>query len=110
MKKRITKKKQLSQARTLKRKNLSEWSKKVRQRDGKCIVCESNNHLNAHHILAKENYKNFMFEALNGVALCPIHHKFGKYSAHKNPIWFSKFLQDHCIDQYIWAQANVDKE
>jgi hypothetical protein len=105
--KKVTKKKLLSLARTAKRKNLSEWSKQVRERDGECIVCKSKNHLNAHHILAKETYEEFMFENQNGVSLCPIHHKFGKYSAHKNPIWFVKFLQDFRADQYTWACANA---
>ena len=28
---------------------------------------------------------------INGIALCPKHHKFGIESAHRNPLWF--FMQ-----------------
>lgn len=108
--KKITKKKQLSLARTAKKKSLLDWSKKVRDRDQKCVVCGRTDHLNAHHILPKENYKEFMFELINGVTLCPIHHKFGKYSAHKNPIWFSEFLKIFNLEQYCWAVANLGHE
>lgn len=94
-------------ARTAKRKGLSDWSKEVRDRDKSCIVCNRDDRLNSHHILAKENYHELMFETQNGVALCPFHHRFGKYSAHKNPIWFSKFLQDHRPNQYKWAIENM---
>lgn len=48
-----------------------------------------------------------MFELLNGVTLCPTHHKFGKYSAHKNSIWFAKFLKNNRKNQYDWAMENV---
>lgn len=106
--KKITKKKLLSMARTSKSKKLSEWSHSVRERDGKkCVVCGREDFLNAHHILPKENYKEFMYEIVNGVTLCPSHHKFNKYSAHKNQIWFSKFLQDNRKHQYKWAMNNV---
>ena len=30
----------------------------------------------------------------NGILLCPKHHKFGRFSAHKNPLWFINLLQD----------------
>jgi hypothetical protein len=105
--KKITKKKQRSMERTTKRKKLAEWSKQVRSRDKTCIICERNDHLNAHHILAKETYKDLMFETQNGVTLCPRHHKFGKYSAHKNPIWFAKILQESHPDQYMWAVEHI---
>lgn len=105
--KKITKKKQRSMARTEKRKKLSEWSQKVRNRDERCVVCGRTDHLNAHHILPKENYKEFMYEVLNGVTLCPVHHKFGKYSAHKNPIWFTEFLKKSNNDQLEWAVRNL---
>jgi hypothetical protein len=105
--KKLTKKQILAKARTAKRKSLSEWSKSVRARDRWCIICRRTDHLNAHHILPKETYKDFMFEMLNGVTLCPTHHKFGKYSAHKNPVWFSLFIGQFCREQYAWAVKNV---
>lgn len=108
--KKITKKKQLSMARTAKRKQLLEWSRQVRERDEKCIVCGRTDHLNAHHILPKETYKEFMFEPINGACLCPTHHKFGKYSAHKNPIWFAEFLKNFNLMQYNWAIEHVGSD
>lgn len=110
MAKKITKKKLKSLARTAKRKQLSDWSKAVRARDEKCIVCGRIDHLNAHHILPKENYKEFMYEVINGATLCPTHHKFGKYSAHKNPVWFAEYLKNYSIVQWDWAVANMGQE
>ncbi len=111
MAKKITKKKQQSLARTSKRKQLTEWSLAVRERDGKkCVVCGREDYLNAHHILPKENYKEFMYELINGVTLCPTHHKFGKYSAHKNQMWFAVFLQKNRKTQYTWATKNIGSE
>lgn len=94
-------------ARTAKRKNLKEWSQQVRNRDGHCIACERTDHLNSHHILPKESYKEIMFDIMNGVTLCPSHHKFGKYSAHKNPVWFIKLLKELCPEQWSWAEDHV---
>jgi hypothetical protein len=93
--------------RTAKRKALSAWSKAVRDRDQKCVICDRTDHLNAHHILPKENYKEFMLDPINGITLCPAHHKFSKYSAHKNPIWFAKFIADKFPEQWTWAIAHV---
>lgn len=105
--KKITKKKQLSINRNLKKKKLTEWSLAVRDRDTACVVCGKKEYLNAHHILPKENYKDLMYEEINGISLCPSHHKFGKYSAHKNPIWFSEFLKKNKNNQYTWAIKNM---
>lgn len=108
--KKLTKKKQLALARSAKRKALLTWSKNVRARDAKCIVCGRSDHLNAHHVLPKEAYKEWMFEEVNGVTLCPSHHKFNKYSAHKNPIWFAHFLQQFRTDQYEWAVEHMGED
>lgn len=106
--KKITKKKQQSLARTKKRKSLSDWSKAVRDRDNNmCAVCSHTEHLNAHHILPKENYKELMYEIINGITLCPSHHKFSKYSAHKNAIWFYDFLKKNKEAQLEWALKNL---
>lgn len=63
--------------------------------------------LHAHHLLPKERYPEFKFEPVNGVALCPSHHKFGRYSAHRNPIWFVVWLRRHRPEQYAWAKAHM---
>jgi hypothetical protein len=63
--------------------------------------------LNAHHILPRQGYPEFMFDANNGASLCPKHHKFGKYSAHKNPVWFAEFLRKFHLRKYRWAAARI---
>ena len=108
--KKITKKEQVRKERIQKRKQLVEWSKSVRNRDVTCIVCGRTDRLNAHHILPKENYKEFMYEEINGITLCPIHHKFGKFSAHRHPIWFCIFLRNKRRKQYEWAKKNMGEE
>ncbi len=87
---------------------LSEWSKAVRARDGQvCGVCGSEKYLNAHHILPKERYADKKLDIINGVSLCPTCHKFGKYSAHRNAIWFSEWLKKNKPQQWEWANANL---
>lgn len=107
--KKITKKKLLSLARSQKRKALADWSKAVRNRDdNKCVVCGHTEHLNAHHILPKETYKELMLEVMDGITLCSSHHKFGKFSAHKNGIWFSHWLKINRPEQYAWAIEHMN--
>jgi 5-methylcytosine-specific restriction endonuclease McrA len=93
------------EAKAAPKRSLAAWSLIVRA-GGKCQVCGATEHLNAHHILAKERYQLWKLEPLNGVCLCPTCHKFGARSAHRNPLWFTIWLQLNCPDQYAWA---VDK-
>ena len=70
-----------------------KWSRKIRDRDGKCLVCgKSDKRLNAHHLVPRQIIK-FRHELNNGISLCVTHHNFGTYSAHKNPIWFYNWLK-----------------
>jgi hypothetical protein len=80
---------------TLRNKGLRMWSLAVRKRaEGVCEVCGEKGYLNAHHIVGKE-YLPLSLDILNGVALCPSHHKFNRmFSAHQNPIWFMKWLAE----------------
>ncbi len=63
--------------------------------------------LHAHHLLPKEQYKEFRTKAINGICLCPIHHKFGKFSAHRNPIWFVLWLKRNRREQWEWCVKNL---
>lgn len=45
-----------------------------------------------HHIVPKEMFGITRYDPINGIVLCPSHHKFGKFSAHKNPLWFVDIL------------------
>ncbi len=80
---------------------LKEWSKLVRERDGnKCVVCGSDKNLNAHHILDKIHYRLYSLNIGVGITLCVKHHKWGKYAAHTNVLWFSNWLHKHRLEQY----------
>lgn len=74
------------------------WSDIVKYMfDNHCAIChepDSKEHpLNAHHIMPRQNFSGLRFNPINGIALCPKCHKFGKYSAHKGGIWFSEWLR-----------------
>lgn len=70
-----------------------EWSKKVREKDGSCVICGSNERLNAHHLIPRQ-IKEFKHDLENGITLCPSHHRFSfELSAHQNPIAFIMWLE-----------------
>lgn len=84
------------------------WRLAVReQARNKCQVCDAIGKLDCHHILPKERYKEFRTENINGVLLCSLHHKFGKLSAHRNPVWFCRWLEEQQTDKYNWALNNI---
>jgi hypothetical protein len=69
------------------------WREAVLKKWGsKCIVCGATILPNCHHIVPKEMFSLLRYDPINGVVLCPSHHKFGKFSAHKNPLWFVDIL------------------
>lgn len=84
-------------------KRLEQWSKQVRDRDGnRCQItgCLNTKRLNAHHIIPEE-YIETKYDLMNGITLCPSHHTFGKLSAHKNAIWFAKWMYQNKFEQYL---------
>lgn len=94
-------------ARSTVRKRLSEWSLAIRTRDSHtCALCgrstqsDSTLRLNAHHILPKKFFPDVQFEMWNGVSLCPKCHTFGKFSAHKNGVFFAEWLKHVRPEQY----------
>lgn len=106
-----------SQVRKNVRKRLSEWSLAIRTRDAKdgvhtCALCGRSTQsdsslrplrplrLNAHHILPKKFFPDVQFEMWNGISLCPKCHTFGKFSAHKNGVFFSEWLKHSRPEQY----------
>ncbi len=69
-----------------------EWRTEVlKHYNNKCFFCDTTTRLNAHHIIPRE-FDLTRHDPLNGIALCSLHHKFGMFSAHKNPLWFFKEL------------------
>lgn len=52
------------------------WRKKVHEKFGwKCVVCNSNDKLVAHHLDGFNAYPKLRFEVENGVTICDSHHK-----------------------------------
>lgn len=65
-----------------------EWRETILKiYDGKCVICGDTKRPNAHHIIPR-TFEQTRWDLNNGIILCPKHHKFGKFSAHKNPLWF----------------------
>lgn len=81
-----------------------EWREKIMERfDNTCAFCPETKRINAHHIIPR-TFKELRWDVENGIALCPLHHKLGKFSAHKNPLWFFNHIQELKINiktQYL---------
>lgn len=103
---RKAKRKAKREAKAAPKNKLAAWSAEVRK-DGRCMVCGATEYLNAHHVLPKERYPEYRFEPKNGVCLCPTHHKFGTYSAHRSPIWFALWLRINRPEQYQWCESHL---
>lgn len=119
------------QERALPKAALRVWSQRVAERDGcVCAVCGCKAeqrkdksgqlrvnkqgrpiiaHLHAHHLLPKERYREYRFNPINGILLCPSHHKYGKFSAHRNPIWFTLWLRANRPQQYRWCKEHLER-
>lgn len=98
---------------------LRKWAKRVTA-GGKCEVCGKTPHkiktkkgkdftvgIDAHHILPKERYPLFKFKQINGIALCKVHHKYGRYSFHRNPAWSMVWLKKNQPRKYKWAVKHM---
>jgi len=76
------------------------WRKRVIDRDGGCVVCgKTGKYMNAHHLIPA-NFIKYQFELNNGLTLCAGCHTLAKFSAHKNPIWFCKWLAKNKSELY----------
>jgi 5-methylcytosine-specific restriction endonuclease McrA len=70
--------------------NLSDWSKVVRGRDGRCTNCGTDKALVAHHIFPKSTHPERALDPANGLTLCSNchteHHKshYGKINVEKS--------------------------
>jgi len=56
---------------------LLSWSKTIKKRDGnKCIICNSTENIEAHHILHKKYFPELSLNVNNGITLCkPCHYE-----------------------------------
>lgn len=87
------------------------WKNLVKDRDGrKCQVCgmhpDSPIALQAHHIIPRTIYA-LRHDVKNGITLCVGHHKWGKFSAHGNGLWFTKWLKEHKPEQYEYLMQRL---
>ena len=87
------------------RKALKEWSRDVRTADGwVCAYCgQPHKYLNAHHLLPKEVYKQYQFDRLNGISLCPMKHH--KKFAHWNGLAFTIWFMENRPEQFAYVKS-----
>ena len=73
-----------------------------------CAVCGSASTPNAHHLENRNTCRILRYDPMNGILLCPSHHKFGKDSAHKGGLWFADWLRRNHPDrlEYVLAHRN----
>ena len=87
------------------------WAAKVKLRDKECVVCGETKRLNAHHILPRQLTEH-RTDMMNGIALCPKHHRFSwELSAHQNPMAFFFWMYNNRPKQfaYIINQIKIPK-
>ena len=114
------KRKKLEKKTTIRNRLMRLWVEKVRILHGdRCAVCGreygdvdaagKSCFLNAHHIDSRTTNPRLRWDALNGILLCPKHHKFSKNSAHKGSIWFITWLQKYRWNQYVYIMSHRDE-
>lgn len=114
------KRKKLEKKTTIRNRLMRLWVEKVRLLHGdRCAVCGRAYgdvdikgkacFLNAHHIDSRNTNPRLRWDAMNGILLCPKHHKFSKNSAHKGSIWFITWLQKYRWNQYVYIMSHRDE-
>lgn len=114
------KRRKLEKKTTIRNRLMRLWVEKVRILNGdRCAVCGREYgdvdekgkacFLNAHHIDSRATNPRLRWDALNGILLCPKHHKFSKNSAHKGSIWFITWLMKYRWNQYVYIMAHRDE-
>lgn len=115
-----SKRRKLEKKTTIRNRLMRLWVEKVRVLHGdRCAVCGraygdvdekgKTCFLNAHHIDSRATNPRLRWDALNGILLCPKHHKFSKNSAHKGSIWFITWLMKYRFDQYAYIMSHRDE-
>lgn len=89
------------------RKKDKEWAKQIKERDKGCVICGSKVRLNAHHIIPRE-IKEFRYDLMNGLALCPRHHKYNfQISAHRSSFSFLEWFINNRPEQYLYLKKKL---
>jgi len=77
------------------------WREAVRLRDKKCIICQKQDGLDAHHIFSR-NRMNTRWDLDNGILLCSSHHTLNSsFSAHKTPRSFFRWLEEKRGEKFV---------
>lgn len=78
------------------KKNLdSLWSRIVRSRDKKCVVCGSRENLQAHHCIVRKAQGNkTRWEPDNGITLCYVCHMFKLHGNQGDKEFLDKYLKE----------------
>lgn len=74
----------------------NDWRKKIIGRDGKCVCCGHDKHLEAHHLFGYKENPNLAVNEYNGVTLCKFcHDKYHSVYGLKdiNPVDFMNFIK-----------------
>lgn len=88
---------------------LGLWRQVVKKdAGGKCGVptCKKVKFLNSHHIESYTTNKAFRYDPMNGICLCPTHHKFGWLSAHKSFCFMYGLLRAWYPDKLAYLREN----
>jgi len=78
---------------------------------GVCVFCNkkvSEKHYQTCHIIPEE-FEELRYDINNVLLGCFYHHKVGKYSIHKNPMWFCDWLQKNRPEQYKYLINWMEK-
>jgi len=110
----VNKKKLLKKEKTKKDK---EWALAVKNKfNNHCALCARKDYLNAHHIIPRE-FAETRWDVMNGIAVCPVHHKLGNFSFHKNGLWAINVLKkkypemhDYLVDKICTIEIDRDHE
>jgi len=99
----------------IKRRLLTLWSKKAHEIHNNCcaicglktgdIVDGKKQKIDAHHVEDKTNY-SLRFDIRNSILLCVWHHKFGKNSAHRSPIFFIDWMEKNRPKQILYVREH----
>ena len=98
-----------------KNKKDKEWAAAVKARfNNQCALCERKDYLNAHQIIPRE-FSETRWDVMNGIAVCPVHHKLGNFSFHKNGLWAINVLKkkypemhDYLVDKICNIEIDRD--
>ena len=107
--------KKLQKVSKIKRRLLRLWSQTVHEdHQGRCAICglktgdivdSKVQKIVAHHIEDKTNYA-LRFSRKNGILTCVWHHKFGKDSAHRSPVFFIEWMKKIRPQQLAYIQEH----